>query len=379
MQTRIFNRISFELEEIKAKGRLRRAPQHAALPVDLSTNSYLALELEPEVQAAATLLCAGCLSGNLASRLIASSTPLFEELERELAQWKNTESALIFNSGYAANTAALQALANRSTVVFCDRLNHASIIDGIILSGARLERYNHADAADLKQRLDRLNPAESIIVTDSVFSMDGDRAPLSDICDLGRRYGCLVMVDEAHAAGIFGRRLSGLVEHDGVEDGVHVRVGTMSKAVAGLGGFIASSKLIRDCLVNKGRSFIFSTALPHSVLAWDLAAVRWIKANPASGGDVLKNAALLREKIRLAGFDTLSGDTQIVPFITGSEQSALSLSSFLREAGIAAPAIRPPTVPAGMSRVRFSVNKALTPARIDEVCIALSTWKKCNG
>jgi 8-amino-7-oxononanoate synthase len=353
-------------------------PSYASLPIDLSGNSYLSLQNEDSVRIAADKLCKSILSGNLASRLVSSSSRLFEELEAEIAEWKNTETALVFNSGYAANTGVMQALANRSTVVFCDRLNHASIIDGIVLSGAKLERYRHADMSDLKEKLEKHKPKDSIIITDSVFSMDGDRAPLADICELGKKYGCMVIVDEAHATGIFGRRLSGLVEHCKVEDGVHVRIGTLSKAIAGMGGFAACSGFIRDCLANKARSLIFSTALPHSILAWNLSAIRWIKSNPLAGAKVLEKAVVLRDKIKSAGFETLSGDTQIIPCITVTEESAISLSAVLKKAGIAAPAIRPPTVPANTSRVRFSVNRSITQDQICLVGDVLADWKSRN-
>ncbi|MBD3346761.1 MAG: aminotransferase class I/II-fold pyridoxal phosphate-dependent enzyme, partial [Chitinivibrionales bacterium] len=254
--------------------RMTASPGQRAL-IDLSTNSYLNLHENSTVSKEASLLCSNRYSGNIASRLITTRSVLYEELEKEIADWKQTESALVFNSGYAANVGILQALCTRDTEVFCDRLNHASLIDGILLSRAKLNRYHHCNMDDLTRRLKESDSAEKLIVTDTVFSMDGDRAPLEQICELARKYSAIVMVDEAHATGVFGKTLSGLVEETGVHEGVDIRMGTLSKAVAGLGGFFAGTRVLRDYFVNHARSLIYSTALPHSILAHNLAAIRY--------------------------------------------------------------------------------------------------------
>ena len=335
----------------------RRTPVYDREPhIDFSGNSYLALQNCPEVSGVAARLAGGQLFGNMASRLISQSSPLYEELEAELASWKNCESALVFNSGYAANVGIIQAICGRGTDIFCDRLNHASIINGCLLSGARLLRYRYNDMAHLKELLRESPTPKKLIVTDTVFSMDGDRAPLVDICELGERHGCAVMADEAHATGIFGSRASGLVEEAGVESAVHIRVGTLSKAVAGLGGFFTGSAEVRDFLVNNAASLIYSTGLPHSVLAYDLAAVRYIRKNPRIGKNLLDKAGQLRAALTGMGYDCMGSATQIVPVLTGSAKSALELSAFLRKNNISAPAIRTPTVPKGRERIRFSVH-----------------------
>jgi 8-amino-7-oxononanoate synthase len=300
-------------------------------------------------------------------------------LEKKLAAWKDTEAALLFNSGYAANAGILQSLCTRDTEVFCDRLNHASIIDGIRLSGCRMQRYRHGDMADLKRLLAASKTPEKIIVTDTVFSMDGDCAPLADIVELAKRYSCCVMVDEAHATGIFGKNASGLVEKLGVAEAIAIRMGTLSKSVAGLGGFFAGSALLRDYFVNHARSLIYSTGLPHVALAFDLAAVRHIRAHPEEGAVLLQKANSFREKLHSLGLDTLTSTTQIIPCRTGDDAEALELSLFLRRLGIIAPAIRPPTVPKGSARIRFSVHLGFSADQEETVISALRKWKTRHG
>jgi len=376
----IYNRIQ-KLLDTKRELHLFRTlaqPQPSTL-IDMSTNSYLGLHENKDVSQAACELAGTQLSGNCASRLVASLSPLFAELENELASWKNTEAALLFNSGYAANIGMIQALCSRSTVVFSDKLNHASIIDGIRLSGASMIRYRHADMADLKARLAATDAAEKLIVTDTVFSMDGDCAPLHDICDLARTFNCMVMVDEAHATGIFGATGSGLVEEYGLEKHIDVRMGTLSKSVAGLGGYFAGSSILRNFFVNTSRSLIFSTALPHSILAHNLTAIQHIQQHPEAGKNVRGMAETFRNSLHDMQFDTLASTTHIVPCLCTSEEQAVALSRFLFENNINAPAIRPPTVPANTSRIRFSIHGGLTDDTLNHVIDTLQQWKRIHG
>ena len=347
--------------------------------IDFSGNSYLNLQNCQEVIDGAKRLAGDQLFGNMASRLISQASPLYDELEKELTDWKRCESALVFNSGYAANTGIIQAICNRGVDVFCDRLNHASIINGCMLSGAKLLRYRHKDMTHLEELLRGSSSPKKLIVTDSVFSMDGDCAPLSDICELGNRYACAVMVDEAHAAGIFGDSASGLVEECGVEGGVQIRMGTLSKAVAGLGGFFAGSKEVRDCLVNKASPLIYSTGLPHSVLAYNLSAVRCIRKNPRLGKSLLDKAGKLREALTAMGWDCMDSATQIVPVRTGSAESALELSSYLKKNNIIAPAIRIPTVPKGSERVRLSVHFGIGEGEMESLLSTMKEYKSTHG
>jgi 8-amino-7-oxononanoate synthase len=375
----IYDRIQSELDGRKKESRFRTVAEPGnRRPIDLATNSYLALHTCEEVTAEAKYLTDNCFAGNLASRLIETQTSLYAMLESELCEWEKTESALVFNSGYAANLGIIEALCTRDTDVFSDRLNHASIVDGIRLSGASLTRYGHCDMLDLKKRLAASSRKEKLIITDTVFSMDGDLAPLPDICDLARQFGCMVMVDEAHGTGVFGNRLCGCVEKFGLEESVDVKMGTLSKSFAGLGGFFAGSSLVRDFLVNTARSLIYSTALPQSVLAYDLAALRHIRTHPELGKNVLETSAKLRDAIRLQGFDTLKSESQIIPLVIGDEGEALRLSAFLAERGIKAPAIRPPTVPKGTSRIRFSVHAGLSPDNITHIIESLKEYGEKN-
>jgi len=346
--------------------------------IDFSGNSYLALQDCREVQDEAARITGNQLFGNMASRLISQSSPLYDELEAELADWKKCESALVFNSGYAANTGIIAAICGRRTDIFCDRLNHASIVSGCLLSGARLLRYRHNDMAHLEELLRESSAPNKLIVTDTVFSMDGDRAPLADICELGERFGCAVMVDEAHATGIFGECASGLVEETGVGSAVHIRVGTLSKAVAGLGGFFAGSKEIRDFLVNNAAPLIYSTGLPHSVLAYNLTAVRYIRKNPNMGKLLLDKAEKLRTVLTDIGWDCMGSTTQIIPILTGSAESALALSAHLKENNISAPAIRMPTVHKGKERVRFSVHLGIGDGDMETVSSVMKGYKPAH-
>jgi 8-amino-7-oxononanoate synthase len=273
----------------------------------------------------------------------------------------------------------LQAIASRSTTIFCDKLNHASIIDGILLSVAKIVRYRHGDMDDLKTKLAASVCKEKLIVTDSIFSMDGDCAPLVDICYLARTYDCMVMVDEAHATGVFGATGSGLVEELGLESSIDIRMGTLSKSIAGMGGYFAGPSLLRDYFINSSRSFIYSTALPHSVLAWDLTALRYVKTNAGMGSKLLTQARSFKEELGSLGFDTLRSTTHIIPCVLGKESSALALSGFLRKAGILVPAIRPPTVPANTARLRFSLHCGITDNQLNDVIAAIKEWKNING
>jgi 8-amino-7-oxononanoate synthase len=347
--------------------------------IDLSTNSYLALDAEPEIIHHALELTGDNLCGNLASRLVMESSPLYTVLESELASWEHTESALVFSSGYAANVGIIQAICTKDTEVFCDRLNHASIYDGIALSGCRLSRYRHIDMSDLRDRLVASNAKEKMIITDTVFSMDGDRAPLVNICELAKEFNCLVMVDEAHATGIFGDTGTGLVEETATSDNIDIRMGTLSKALAGLGGYFAGSSILRDYFVNFSRSLIYSTGLPHATLAFTIAAIRFIRKRPGYGRTLLEKADTFRQKVKSAGYTTFGSTTQIIPCLVNSKDEAIQMSAFLKGVGINAPAIRPPTVPEGTARIRFSYNLGLSGTDEDFIIDQIVNWKKSHA
>lgn len=377
--TPLYDRIERSLKERTSQSMFRSVKTFTGRPsIDLSTNSYLALHDNAAILDTARSLTGTNVCGNLASRLVAEHSSLYSMLEQEIADWEKTESALVFSSGYAANVGIIQAICNRDTEVYCDRLNHASIYDGIALSGCKLIRYRHNDMSDLQNKLSFSHAKEKLIITDTIFSMDGDRAPLADIVDLAHKHNAMIMVDEAHATGIFGQNGSGLVEATGTQDHIDIRMGTLSKALAGLGGYFAGTNLLRDYFVNFSRSFVYSTGLPHASLAFTLATIRYIRKNPGLGQSLLTKAEQLREKIKATGFSTLDSSTQIIPCIVTSKDEALLLSAFLNDNGITAPAIRPPTVPEGLSRIRISCHLGLSETDEHLLIDLLKRWKKSH-
>ncbi len=361
MKTSIELRLEKDLHDLTENSLYRSIPEfkHNCGMIDCATNSYLNLDTNHQIEKAANSMIS-TTSGNLASRLIRSGSPLFSELECEIAEWKGTESALLFNSGYAANTGIIQALARRSTVVFSDRLNHASIVDGIVLSGAKMVRYDHNNIYDLESKINDFPDSEKIIITDALFSMDGDIADLVRIARIADQTGSLLMVDEAHSSGVYGHAGNGLVHEMQLSDSVDIIVGTLSKALSGVGGYFAGSRLIRNYLINKSRSFIYSTALPESCLARNLAAVRYIRHHPRLGSELIEMAHEFRASLTEMGYNIGASVSYIIPIITGSAEKAIALSDYLAKQNIIAPAIRTPTVPVGQSRVRLSLHHGIT-------------------
>jgi len=323
--------------------------------IDLSSNDYLGLSQHPEI-IKKTREAALLGSGTAASRLMTGSTFLHNKLEERIAEFKGKPSALIFNSGYQANVGIISALLGKGDVVFSDRLNHASIVDGIRLSGVKLFRFKHNNAAHLKELLERErhNYSNAFIITETVFSMDGDISPLKDIVRLKEKYDCMVMVDEAHATGIFGQNGSGIAQKEGVTDKIDIIMGTFSKALGSFGAYAAMSKELKIYLINTCRSFIYSTALPPAVIAANLAALEVVKNEPYRRETLLANADHLRKRLTEEGFN-VKGNSQIIPVMIGSNEDAVSVSEFLKRKGYWTLAVRPPTVPKGEARLRLSV------------------------
>ncbi len=373
MSTTIEERLSDELKSIKESSLYRKIPEFTpnAGQIDCSTNSYLNLDKNIHIETVANSMITTS-AGNLASRIVRNGSPLFTELERELAIWKQCESALLFNSGFAANTGIIQAIARKGMIIFSDRLNHASIVDGIRLSGAKLVRYKHNNIYDLEKQMDAHPSKEQMIITDSLFSMDGDVADLVRIAKIAEERSALLMVDEAHSSGIYGPQGSGLVRELRLAEYVHITVGTLSKALSGVGGYFAGSNTIREYLVNKSRPLIYSTALPESCIARNLAAVRFVKQHPSIGAELLELSNEFRDELKKIGYDTGSSTSHIIPVITGSNESALKLSDYLLKQGIIAPAIRTPTVPTNESRVRISLHLGITR---DEIAYMVETFR----
>jgi len=340
--------------------------------LNFSSNDYLGLANDARIKRAALEAIEEHGLGTGASRLICGNMGPHEKLEAELALFKNTESALCFSSGYMANTGIIPALMDHRSVVLSDKLNHASIIDGIILSRAGFKRYPHADMQALREILKNLPKTKrKLIVTDSVFSMDGDRAPLKEIVDLAGRYGAMVMVDEAHAFGVLGAHGSGLVEELGLGNQVDIQMGTLSKAAGSFGAYACGTKVLRDFLINKSRSFIYTTAMPPALAQASRAALRIIRQEESLRRQLQLNANYLRVELDILGFDTMNSSTPIIPILVKDPLQAVTMSKRLLEQGIFVQAIRPPTVPMGTARLRLTVTAIHTREDLDQLLNAL--------
>jgi 8-amino-7-oxononanoate synthase len=324
---------------------------------DLSSNDYLGLTSHPKLKAAAKTAIERFGTGCGASRLLSGDLQLHHELEEKTAVFKSKEAALVFNSGYQANIGIISSLYKKNDAIFADKLCHASILDGILLSGAKLFRFRHNNINHLEFLL-KSHAAKfknKLIVTETIFSMDGDKPPLKDIVNLKDKFGCTLLVDEAHATGIFGTDGSGVVALESLTDKVDLIMGTFSKAMGSFGAYLAGDKQTIQYLINTCRSFIYSTALPPAVTAANLASLELIKNEPFRRQTLLQNADFFRDKLVKNGFE-VNGCSQIVPLIIGDTEKTVAISTSLREKGYWVLPIRPPTVPAGQSRLRFSLT-----------------------
>jgi 8-amino-7-oxononanoate synthase len=369
--------IDTELVKIKDAGlyrRLRRVEgdQGPTLSIDgrevinFSSNNYLGIANHPNLAAAAkeAIDRYGCGSG--ASRLICGNMALHEELENRLAQFKGTEAALVFNSGFQANTGVISTLAGEGDAIFSDALNHASIIDGCRLARAKTFVYAHKDLDQLEDGLKQAASLQrKLIVTESIFSMDGDEAPLTGIVELAEKYDAMVMVDEAHATGLFGAAGAGVVQKLGLGDRVLVQMGTLGKALGGFGAYIAGSGGLRDLLINRCRSFIFTTSLPPAVMAMAIAAIDIVKREPERREALWQNCRSLKEGLRSLGFQVAASESPILPLIIGDAGECMRFSERLVERGVFAQGIRPPTVPPGTSRLRITLMATHTGEQIE--------------
>jgi 8-amino-7-oxononanoate synthase len=344
-----------EVEEILPGGKVRLKGQ---VLLNLSSNDYLGLSQDPRLIDAAQEAAARWGVGAGASRLVAGHLALHREVEGKLAAFKGTEAAVIFSTGYMANLGTISALAGPGDTIFCDKLNHASIYDGIKLSGANLARFPHRGMNRLESLLQKAGPGRKLIITDSVFSVDGDLAPLKDMVELKDRYGAALMVDEAHATGVLGPKGAGLADELDLTQRVEVHMGTFSKALGSLGGYVAGDQRLIDYLHNRARSFIYSTAMPPQVLGAIGAALNVVSQEPERRRYLLGEAEYFRKSLTQAGFDLLGSETQIVPVLVGENARTLEFAGRLRERGLLAVAFRPPTVTPGRARVRFSLSAA---------------------
>jgi len=335
--------------------------------INFSSNNYLGLANHPALRAAAkeAIDRYGCGSG--ASRLISGNMTLHEELEDKIAELKGTEGALVFNSGFQANTGVIPVLVGKGDLILSDALNHASIIDGCRLSRSEVFVYGHRHMDQLELALKQAPVrGRKLIVTESLFSMDGDEAPLADIVSLAEKYGAIVMVDEAHATGVYEPNGAGLVAKLGLGDRILIQMGTLGKALGGFGAYIAGTKALRELLINRCRSFIFTTSLPPAVMAMSIAALDLVKKEPQRRQKLRENSERLRAGLRALGLTPGDSRSQILPLMFGDATRCMQLSELLLEHGVFAQGIRPPTVPVDTSRLRITLMATHTPEQINQ-------------
>jgi 8-amino-7-oxononanoate synthase len=342
--------------------------------LNFGSNDYLGLAGDVRLTKAASKAACAEGFGAGASPLVSGHSQAHELLERALAGLLAVDAALTFPSGFAANTATIAALVGPEDFLASDARNHASIIDGCRLSRGRVGIYPHRDMAALDTLLSQAHSSRRrLIVTDTVFSMDGTVAPLADLCELARKHRAILMVDEAHATGVFGVRGSGLVEETGCADGVHVRVGTLSKALAAAGGFVAGHADMIHWLRHAARAWIFSTAHPPAVAAAATCAITLLSQEPYRRQELLARAAGFRELLSQSGLGVAGATTQIVPIVVGAAEAAVAVATQLAEAGFFVPAIRPPSVPAGKSLVRVSLSWHHTADDLDRLASTITS------
>lgn len=340
----------------------------------LGSNSYLGLSVDPKVVESAKIALEKYGAGSGGSRLVSGSSDLHRMLEERIASFKNTEAAILFSSGYLANIGTIPALVGSDDIIYSDELNHASIIDGARLSRSTVRIYKHLDLNHLNELLeaDKHKTCKKLIVTDTVFSMDGDLVLLPELVLLSEQYGCMLMVDEAHATGVLGKRGSGATEHFGVEDRVPVVMGTLSKAVGSLGGYIAGSQQLIDFIRNRVRSYIFDTSLPPASLAASITAIDIIENEPERREHLWNLVNHFKSNIESSGLKVLPSHSAIIPVLIGDAEPALKFAKLLRENGVFTPAVRPPSVPHGMCRIRVTIMAKHTQDHVDA---ALQSFK----
>jgi glycine C-acetyltransferase len=379
-----------ELTALATQGLLRSprvldGPQEAVASIDgrrvinLSSNNYLGLATHPRLRARAIDAIERYGVGSASVRPIAGTMRLHVDLETRLAAFKQTEAALVFQSGFTANAGTVAALLTPDDVVVSDELNHASIIDGCRLSRAAIHVFPHKDVDAARRILRDLPPSaarRTLLITDGVFSMDGDLAPLPALCALAEEYGCIMMVDDAHASGVFGRNGRGTVDHFGMHGRVDIQVGTLSKAMGVLGGYVAGSRALVDTLRQRARPLLFSTSHPPAVAAACLAAIDVLEDEPALIDRLWENTRFFGAGLRERGFDTGLSEGPIAPVIVGDARQAMALSDRLLDAGVFAQGIAFPTVPRGKARVRTIVTAAHTKADLQK---ALEAFQKLRN
>ena len=380
-----------ELEQLRRQGlfrplRVLGSAQDTEVIVDgnrvlnLSSNNYLGLTTHPRLTAAMIEATEKWGAGSGAVRTIAGTMTVHEDLERRLASFKHTEASLVFQSGFTANLGVLQSLVKEGDVIISDELNHASIIDGIRLSKAERSIFKHRDMDDLERHLERHREKRvKLVVTDGVFSMDGDIAPLPAIVERAERFGALVMVDDAHASGVLGKNGRGSVNHFGLDGRVDLQMGTLSKAIGVLGGYVAAPQPVRDFLIHRARPFLFSTSHPPGVAAACIAAIDVLLAEPERIDQLWKNTARFKAGLKRLGFETGASETPITPVIVGKGAVAMDFSDRLFKLGVFAQGIGFPTVAEGRARIRTIVTSVHSDAQLDRALEAFASAGKELG
>lgn len=345
--------------------------------VDFGSNDYLGIAADSRLVEAVRRAVGEHGWGSGASPLVSGYGVLHRRLEEELARFEEVAAVCLFPTGFAANVAAVSSLCGPGDVIFSDQLNHASIVDGCRLSRAEVVVYQHLHTASLGELLQqRSRFRRALIVTDSLFSMDGDFAPLQQLAELARRHDCMLMVDEAHATGVWGENGRGVAELKGVENSVDIRVGTLSKALGSIGGFVAGSRALVDWIRNRGRSYMFSTAIPEAAAAASLAALDIVRSEPARRVRLRELIALLPKLVERTRRPTAPGlaaiPSQIVPWLVGGESQTLRISKSLHDSGFFVPAIRPPAVPPNACRLRISLSSAHSDLQVQRLAECLN-------
>jgi 8-amino-7-oxononanoate synthase len=379
-QGKLVKELERDLAGLRARDQLRSLAQITG--VNLCSNDYLGLADDARLKEAVLQAVASSVRvGGTGSRLLSGHDPVWDELEEEFAEFAGTEAALYFANGYAANLGLLSSVLGKGDVVFSDALNHASLIDGIRLSGARKEIYPHRDLNALEGalRLHESEPCRKLIVTESVFSMDGDIADVQALQKLAERYGASLVVDEAHATAVHGPDGSGIVAEERLTHEAFATVHTCGKALASAGAFVCGSLALREFLINHARTLIFTTAMPP-YMAWQIRAALRLARGMETEREVLQaNSAELIASLRGVGWDVSRSASQIVPVIIGSNEEALSAATFLQEQGFAVRAIRPPTVPAGTAWLRLSLTARVSREQVTGIRAALQNWRRSQS
>ena len=371
-----------ELERLSAENLYRKtrafdSPQSRWVTLDgkrllmLSSNSYLDYCHDPAVIQAVQAAAVSHGTGTGGARLISGTSDLTDRLEQALSDYKGAESALVFNTGYMANVGVISAICDKTWTIFSDALNHASIIDGCRLSNAKIVVYRHNDMADLEEKIRANRPERGLIVSDGVFSMDGDIVDLPSLTAIADRYGLLSMIDEAHATGVIGKTGRGTAEHFHMDHGADITVGTLSKAIGSEGGFVCGDRVLIEYLRNKARSFIFSTAMSPVTVVASLKAVEQMAADPGRTAQLQENVRYFCTRLGEQGIDAHS-ETAIIPIVIGDEKKALDAAAWLLEQGYFVSAIRYPTVEHGSARLRVTLMATHTKEELDNAAKAIA-------